>query len=134
MKRYLLDTNICIFYLQDKYDIVNKLEKAGRRYCYISEITIAELLYGATCSTNPEKHLRETNDFIDKFDILHIYPALTVFAEAKATLRKQGLMIDDFDLLIGATAIVNDIIMVTENQKHLSRIPDIKIENWVDRK
>lgn len=134
MKRYLLDTNICIFYLQNKYKVVEKLEKAGRKNCYISEITVAELLYGAACSINPEKHLQEIREFISKFDILYIYPTLTAFAQIKAALRKQGLLIDDFDLLIGTTAIVNDVIMVTENQKHLSRIPQIEIENWVERK
>ena len=134
MKQYLLDTNICIFFLQNKYDIVEKLERVGRKHCYISEITVAELLYGAACSANPEKHLAETHAFIDKFEILHIYPVLFAFAQTKATLRKQGLPIDDFDLLIGTTAVVNGLIMVTENQKHLSRIPQIETENWVVRK
>ncbi|WP_455638848.1 PIN domain-containing protein [Parabacteroides sp.] len=134
MKQYLLDTNICIFFLQNKYDIVEKLERVGRKNCYISEITVAELLYGAACSANPEKHLAETRTFIDKFEILHIYPVLFAFAQIKATLRKQGLPIDDFDLLIGTTAVVNGLIMVTENQKHLSRIPQIETENWVVRK
>lgn len=133
MKQYLLDTNICIFYLQNKYGVVNQLEKVGRRNCYLSEITVAELLYGAACSSNPEKHLAETRAFIDKFEILHIYPVLFTFAQTKATLRKLGLPIDDFDLLIGTTAVVNGIIMVTENQKHLSRIPQIIIENWIIR-
>ena len=42
-------------------------------------------------------------------------------------------MIDDFDLFIGTTAVVNNLIMATENVKHLSRIENIKIENWVER-
>ena len=42
-------------------------------------------------------------------------------------------MIDDFDLLIGATAKKYDMILVTENIKHLSHIPDVKIDNWIDR-
>lgn len=58
---------------------------------------------------------------------------LETFAEAKASLRKQGLLVDDFDLLIGSTAKHNNMIMVSENEKHLSRIPHIKIENWVER-
>lgn len=134
MKQYLLDTNICVFYLQNKYGVVDKLEEAGRENCWISEITVAELLYGAACSSNPEKYLAETRDFIDKFNILHIYPALSIFAETKALLRRQGLLIDDFDLLIGVTAVASGVIMVTENEKHLSRIPLIKMENWIVRK
>lgn len=39
-----------------------------------------------------------------------------------------------FDLLIGSTAVANNLVVVTENVKHLGRIPNIEIENWVDRK
>ncbi|WP_456088734.1 PIN domain-containing protein [Parabacteroides sp.] len=133
MKRYLLDTNICIFYLQDKYGVVSQLEKAGRKNCCISEITVAELLYGVSCSNNKDKYLPEVYEFIDQFEIIPIYPSLLTFANSKATLRKQGMLIDDFDLLIGATAINNNLTLVSENLKHLSRIPLLKIENWIIR-
>lgn len=133
MKKYLLDTNICIFYMKDKYGVVSQLEKVGRRKCYISEITVAELLYGAAYSQNAAKHMAETNEFVGKFEILPIRPTLETFAEAKAHLRKQGLLVDDFDLLIGTTAVYNKMVLVSDNEKHLSRIPHIKIENWVKR-
>lgn len=55
------------------------------------------------------------------------------FVRLKAYLRKRGNMIDDFDLLIGATAIANGLILVSENEKHFVRIPEIKLENWVNR-
>ena len=42
-------------------------------------------------------------------------------------------MIDDFDLLIGATALKHGMVLVTENVKHLSRVPGITLENWIDR-
>jgi tRNA(fMet)-specific endonuclease VapC len=42
-------------------------------------------------------------------------------------------MISDFDLLIGTTAIANNLIMVTENVKEFDRIKNIEIENWVKR-
>jgi tRNA(fMet)-specific endonuclease VapC len=48
-------------------------------------------------------------------------------------LRREGIGISDFDLLIGATAISNDLIMVTENIKEFERISNIKLENWVQR-
>ena len=133
MKKYLLDTNICIFYMKGKYQLNIKVRKARQQNCYISEITVAELLYGAAFSQDKERNLAEVNEFISKFEILPIRPALEIFGESKATLRKQGLLIDDFDILIGATAVINKMIMVSENQKHLSRIPGIKTENWVMR-
>ena len=52
----------------------------------------------------------------------------------KAKLEKDGNRIDDFDILIGSTAIANGMVMVTDNIKHLGRLPGIKIENWTNRK
>lgn len=48
-------------------------------------------------------------------------------------LEKLGKILDDFDLLIGATAVANKLILVTENEKHLERISKVKIENWIIR-
>ncbi len=50
--------------------------------------------------------------------------------DIKTKLETKGNRIDDFDILIGATAIVNNIVMVTYNVKHLERLSDIVIENW----
>lgn len=133
MKQYLLDTNICIFFLRGLYDVPQRLEQIGRRNCHISEITVGELLYGAACSIHKEKHLRQVNELISLFAVEPIYPVLPVFADTKAQLRKQGTMIDDFDLLIGATALKHGMVLVTENVKHLSRVPGITLENWIDR-
>lgn len=133
MTRYLLDTNICIFFLQGKYNVPMHIEQVGRKKCCISEITVGELLYGAACSNNKEEHLAQVNELISLFVVLPIYPILPLFAENKAVLRIQGKLIDDFDLLIGSTAVAHKMILVSENLKHLSRIPDIKTENWIKR-
>ena len=45
MKGYLLDTNICIFYMKGRYQLDEKIAKVGQNNCYISEITVAELLF-----------------------------------------------------------------------------------------
>lgn len=55
---------------------------------------------------------------------------LLEFAKQKALLRRKGLMVEDADIFIGATAIVNNLTMVTENLKHIGRLENIKIENW----
>ena len=133
MKQYLLDTNICIFFLRGLYDVPQYLKKIGRHNCHISEITVGELLYGAACSANKEKHFKQVNELISLLAIEPIYPVLPTFAETKALLRKQGMLIDDFDLLIGTTTLKHDMILVTDNMKHLSRIPNLRIENWINR-
>jgi tRNA(fMet)-specific endonuclease VapC len=57
MGKYLLDTNICIFYLKKKYNVDKRLQQTGFENCAISEITLAELFYGAECSTDVAKNM-----------------------------------------------------------------------------
>lgn len=133
MKGYLLDTNICIYYMKGKYHLDEKIRKVSQKNCYISEITVAELLFGASRSNNKEKHLSQIANFIEQFKIYPIYDILPTFADQKALLCSTGNIIDDFDILIGATAIHYGLVMVTENVKHLNHLSSIEIENWVER-
>jgi tRNA(fMet)-specific endonuclease VapC len=61
---------------------------------------------------------------------LLIYNSLDIYAKEKVKLRKQVLLIADFDILIGSTSVANDLIMVTNNTSHLSRLDNITIEDW----
>ncbi len=130
-KRYLLDTSICVFFLRNKYNIENKLISIGHSNCCISEITVAELMFGAVWSGCPE-NIRITQQFCNDIEVVPIYDSLMTYARLKTSLRQQGLSIDDFDLLIGCCAISNDMILVTDNEKHFRRLP-VKIENWIQR-
>ncbi len=130
MKRYLLDTDICIYFLKGKYHIKSKIEEAGLSNCFISEITIAELAYGAYNSEQFEKHIQEVLKMQALFEVIPINEILISFGEEKARLKKAGNLIPDFDLLIGLTAFQHNMILVTNNEKHLSRIDKIEIENW----
>lgn len=132
-KGYLLDTNICIHLFKGQYGLKEKLCQAGLDNCYISEITLAELTYGAMCSSNKAKHMAEIEQLLKIVTVLPISPAISAFSQTKAELRKAGCMIDNFDLLIGTTALVNSLVMVTENVRHLSHIKALEIENWVQR-
>ncbi len=133
MKKYLLDTNVCIFFLKGKYHLNEKLKKVGIDNCCISEVTLAELKYGAECSDRVAENIKMIDDFSKEVTIVPIFNALGIYAKEKAKLRRTGTLIDDFDILIGATAVANNMILVTENEKHLVRISKIKIENWINR-
>lgn len=133
MKKYLLDTNICIFLMKGKYGVKERIVSVGIENCFMSVITLAELYFGAAFSGHKEEKMVAVSELEELFDILSIRTALDIFADDKAFLRHEGLLIDDFDLLIGATAKANQMVLVTDNVKHLSRIPDIQIENWVVR-
>jgi len=131
--KYLLDTNICIHFFRGKFNLLAKFEKVGIENCAISEVTLAELVFGAEKSLDPEKNHRIIKEFIEQVAILPIYSAIYKYGKEKARLTTSGIMISDFDLLIGATSIENELIMVTENVAEYERISDIKIENWIKR-
>ncbi|WP_439473748.1 type II toxin-antitoxin system VapC family toxin [Algoriphagus formosus] len=131
--KYLLDTNICIHFLRGKYELIEKFEQLGTENVAISEITLAELVFGAENSKNPQKNLDLVEVFANQVVILPIFSAIYLYGKEKARLRSKGLMISDFDLLIGCTALEKDLIMVTENLKEFQRISSIKLENWVTR-
>ncbi len=130
MKKYLLDTNICIFYIKGQYELNKKIAEVGEQNCFISEMTVAELKYGVENSKTVEAMRTIVEAFIPKFAIIPIYNSLDIYAKEKAKLRKQGLLIDDFDILIGCTSIANGLTMVTNNVVHLNRLANIVIEDW----
>jgi len=132
LKKYLLDTNICIFFLKGKNNIISKIEDVGEQNCFISEMTVAELKFGAENSKIKEEMKKIVAPFIKKFTIIPIFDSLDIYAAEKARLRKIGMIIDDFDLLIGATAIYHNMVLATNNVSHLNRLNNIMIEDWLN--
>ena len=127
--RYLLDTNICVFLLRGKYDVDKMLDKVGLENCYISEITEAELKYGAELGRRKglKQRIQILENLFTTVQILPISKAIDLFASEKARLRLAGTPADDdFDLLIGCTAIVHNMTMVTENIKDFKNLSGIK--------
>jgi len=119
--------------MRGKHNLDRRIKSAGIENCFISEITLLELLYGAECSNEPDKVRRIVSDFCQDIQVIPIGNSLGVFARQKASLRKLGQLIDDFDLLIACCAISNDLILVTDNTKHFDRISAVKIQNWITR-
>ena len=110
MKKYLLDTNICIFFLKGQYGLNKKIAGVGEENCFISEVTVAEMKYGVENSKTIEVMRPIVEAFIPKFAVIPIYDSLNIYAKEKAKLRKQDLLIDDFDILIGATSINHNMV------------------------
>ena len=131
MKQYLLDTNIVIFLFKGLKNIGDKIDSVGLKNCFISEITLAELEYGALKSQRLEHHLAILNEFLEEIEVLPIYNAISIYASERVRLERLGTRIDDFDLLIGATAVANSLVIVTNNVAHFERILGIEIEDWL---
>lgn len=93
MKKYLLDTNICAYFFNGKFNLTVKIDAVGFENCYVSEITIAELKYGIAKSTHKEKNTKALETFQSKIDILPIFPVLDVYAKEKARLKTKGKIV-----------------------------------------
>lgn len=132
MKQYLIDTNICVYYIKGKFNLREKFEKADSENCFISEITLAELKFGVENSEKKAKNQKTLDDFLTGIKVIPIFHSLDNYAKEKTRLRKAGTPIDDFDLLIGVTAITHNLVMVTNNIGHFKRIKEIKLEDWTE--
>ena len=128
MKHYLLDTNICIFLLRGMYEVDKRINDVGLENCCISEG--AELGRQKGLSSR----IQQLEKFLSSIHILRIGKAINLYAAEKARLRLAGTpAADDFDLLIGCTAIAYNMIMVTENLKDFRNLSGIYLENWIER-
>ena len=104
--------------------------------CYVSEITVIELKVGALLGKAKSPRGKYIDQQLDKFlssvIVLPISSAIDFFAEEKVRLQLQGTPAhNNFDLLIGCTSVVNQMVMVTDNIKDFKNITDIEIENWI---
>ena len=130
MKKYLIDTNICIYYIKGKFNLDQKFEKVDPENCFISEVTLAELKFGVDNSENKDKNQKVLDNFLTGVTLIPIFHSIDLYSKEKARLRKAGTIIDDFDLLIGVTAVTHNLIMVTNNARHIGRVKGIAIEDW----
>ena len=88
MSRYLLDTNICIYFNKRLFGVGERMLSAGLVNCLVSEITKAELLFGVQNSADVVKNLNVLNTFLIDIQVLPITECLAVFASEKARLRR----------------------------------------------
>ena len=133
MKEYLLDTNICIFAMRDKYGVNERLESISPQQCYVADVTVTELRFGAYKSEKKDENLRIVNDFLSKVKVIPFASTIDTFCQEKLRLQSLGTPIEDYDLFIGCSAKVAGLTMVTDNVQHLERIEDLEIENWIQR-
>ena len=134
--KYLLDTNICIYIINEKSEkVLRKFEQYPVYEFGISSITHAELQYGIEKSKNKTKNTNQ--DALDEFLLpLTILPfhgkkLVTCYGEIRASLESKGKTIGPLDMLIAAHALSLDLTIISNNIKEFSRIPNLKCENWI---
>ena len=128
---YLIDTDIIIFALRKDKSVLIKFGENKNIPISISMITYAELIFGAKRSQNEQQNMIKVRHIRELYPIEDLNEGvMEVFADIKAKMFNNGIRIEDMDLLIAATAIYNDLTLVTNNVKHFEKIPYLKLENW----
>ena len=128
---FLLDTDTCVFWLRGRPAVHARLAAVDPEALSISVITLAELRYGAACSTQPEPNHQAIDDFVSGVAVLTVDADIArAFGRIKAQLRRQGNLIEDFDLLLAATALANDMTLITNNTAHFDRVGGLTFDNW----
>ena len=79
--QYLIDTNICIYYMKGLFDLSKKFEQKGLENCFISEITLAELKFGVENSQHSVKNRKMLQDFLTGLQIVPIFEAIDTYAK-----------------------------------------------------
>ena len=129
---YLLDTNICIYIINEQpAQVLLRVIQAGRESLAISTVTVAELAFGVAKSTRADSRAKLEN-FLSKFPILDWdQEAAWVYGNVRKTLDAKGQRIGERDLLLACQALALDATMVTNNTREFERVEGLKLENWV---
>ena len=130
---YLLDTNICIYAMKNKYPtVLQKLLLVPPQEIYLSSITVGELEYGASKSRWSEKNRHAFTAFLSAFSVLPFtYHDAIRFGRLRAQLALKGTPIGYYDVMIAAQGIERNLTVVTHNTKEFQRVEGITLEDWV---
>lgn len=131
---YLIDTNICIYIMNNHPpEVLQKFKNIGVGKIGISSITISELHYGVYKSNHIKKNIKRLDEFLSPFDILsYDENASRYYGNIRCQLEKQGNLIGPLDMLIAAHALSEKLILVTNNVKEFGRIKLLRL-NWVEK-
>jgi tRNA(fMet)-specific endonuclease VapC len=130
---YMLDTNICIYVLNNHSDPLRHKFKAVKNLC-ISAVTYAELCFGVENGKPSLK--RRRREQLDAFARLLLIEALGQdvglhYARIRSRLKRQGRLIGNNDLFIASHALSLGVVLVTNKVREFNQVPDLMVENWV---
>ncbi|HEY6723823.1 MAG TPA: PIN domain-containing protein [Polyangiaceae bacterium] len=130
MTLFMLDTDTVSFALRGLGQVASRLQSHKRSELCLSAITVAELRFGADKRKSRRIH-RVIDAFLAGIDVLAFDAAAAAkFGVVGAALATSGLPIGQMDTLIAAHALSVTATLVTNNEKHFSKVAGLKIENW----
>jgi len=125
---YLVETDWAVHWLRGNKDVIHKLRQFQKQGIGLSVISLAELYTGIYYSTDIIKARERLDDFLSFVSILGMNQDICdIFGRENVRLRKEGLVIGDFDLLIAATCIHYGLKLLTNNRHHFQRIKSLEI-------
>lgn len=128
---YLIDTDILIYSLKGHETVNENLRLHIHDSIQISAVTLMELYYGAYKSQKVESNLAKVKKIENGLAVISVdCESVEVFGLLKSGLEKSGRPLDDFDLILAATALSHNLILVTNNERHFGRIEGLNIDNW----
>lgn len=131
MLKYMLDTNICIFTIKNKPQIVREAFGRHAGQLSISAITLMELVYGAEKSSAPAKNLEIVEGFAARLEVLDYDQAAAQHTgQLRAELARAGTPIGPYDLMIAGHARSQGLILVSNNVRKFERVQGLRLEDW----
>ncbi len=128
--RYLLDSDWTIQCLNGVDRFVERIDELASAGLGLSVVSLAEVYEGVLGSAEPILRERELNTWLRQVRLLEVDAEVArVFARERVRLRREGRLIADLDLLIGATALRHDLTLLSNNRRHFERIPRLSIES-----
>lgn len=125
---YLLETDRVIDWLSGGSETVALVRRIAAQGLAISLISYGEVFDGIVHGKHPAQRQHDFEVFLQFVDILPLtMPIMERFARERGRLRRQGQKIADMDLLIAATAIHHDLILITRNLRHFTRISGLQL-------
>ncbi|GAB5465696.1 MAG: type II toxin-antitoxin system VapC family toxin [Candidatus Kapaibacteriales bacterium] len=130
--KYLLDTNICIYLIKEKPEIVlNRLKSHNISDIRISSVTVSELYYGVAKSKLKKKNEEALIKFLSPFEFVPFTDEdAMIYGEIRTKLEKGGQVIGPYDLQLAAQSLARGLTLVTNNEKEFNRVSNLTVENW----
>lgn len=125
---YLVDSDVLIDALRGRAATASLLARLAPVGLSISIVSLGEIFEGATRAGSSEEHAQTLRQFLDGYKVIGLSEeSMRVFGRVRATLRQQGNLIPDMDLLIASTALRHNLTLITRNLRHFERIDGLKI-------
>ena len=130
--RYLLDTNVCVDYLNGRYPTVTSaIQKCAPDDLCVSSVAVGELRYGAEKSVHRQRNHARLDVFLAEIPCVDFdRNAASIYGRVRTALEKRGALIGPYDLQIAAHALALGLVLVSDNVREVRRVRALKVENW----